>query len=51
MEGRERVVDQEAKYEECWPNTISPRALWRGFDTPVDRYGGVHSLLQRSREH
>jgi hypothetical protein len=36
---------QEAKYIECWPNTTSAWAGWSRFDIPVDRYGGVHSLL------
>jgi hypothetical protein len=36
---------QEAKYIENWPNTTSGWAGWRRFDIPVDRYGGVHSLL------
>jgi hypothetical protein len=45
MEGRERVADQEAKYVERWPNTTSAWAGWSRFDIPVDRYGGVHSLL------
>jgi hypothetical protein len=44
----DRVGDQEAKYEyvESWPNTTSVWDGWSRFDTPVDRYGGVHSLLQ-----
>ncbi len=33
---------------ECWPNTTSAWARWRIFDIPVDRYDGVHSLLQCS---
>ncbi len=37
---------QEAKYVESWPNATSAWAGWSKFDTPVDRYGGVHSLLQ-----
>jgi hypothetical protein len=32
-------------YIESWPNTTSVWAGWRGFDIPVDRSGGVHSLL------
>ncbi len=36
---------QEAKYVERWPNTTSSWASWSRFDIPVDRYGGVHSLL------
>jgi hypothetical protein len=36
---------QEAKYIERWPNTTSAWAGWSRFDIPVDRYGGVHSLL------
>jgi hypothetical protein len=36
---------QEAKYVEHWPNTTSAWASWSRFDIPVDRYGGVHSLL------
>jgi hypothetical protein len=36
---------QEAKYVESWPNTTSAWAGWSRFDIPVDRYGGVHSLL------
>jgi hypothetical protein len=39
---------QEAKYIERWPNTTSSCAGWRRFDIPVDRYGGVYSLLQCS---
>jgi hypothetical protein len=31
---------------ECWPNTTSAWAGWSRFDIPVDRYGGVHSLLR-----
>jgi hypothetical protein len=38
----ETGLAQEAKYVERWPNTTS---AWTGFDIPVDRYGGVHSLL------
>jgi hypothetical protein len=37
---------QEAKYLEAWPNTTSAWAGWSRFDIPVDRYGGVHSLLE-----
>jgi hypothetical protein len=37
--------NQEAKYVERWPNTTSAWAGWSRFDIPVDRYGGVHSLL------
>jgi hypothetical protein len=40
------VSFQEAKYIESWPNTASAWAGWSRFDIPVDRYGGVHSLLQ-----
>jgi hypothetical protein len=36
---------KEAKYVESWPNTTSAWAGWSRFDIPVDRYGGVHSLL------
>ncbi len=36
---------QEAKYVERSPNTTSAWAGWSRFDIPVDRYGGVHSLL------
>ncbi len=36
---------QEAKYVKGWPSTISAWAGWSRFDIPVDRYGGVHSLL------
>jgi hypothetical protein len=39
------VFVQEAKYVERWPNTTSAWAGWSRFDIPVDRYGGVHSLL------
>jgi hypothetical protein len=39
------VLPQEAKYVERWPNTTSAWAGWSRFDIPVDRYGGVHSLL------
>jgi hypothetical protein len=37
---------QEAKYVEGWPSTTSAWAGWSRFDIPVDRYGGVHSLLR-----
>ncbi len=30
---------------ESWPNTTSAWAGWSRFDIPVDRCGGVHSLL------
>jgi hypothetical protein len=40
-----KLVTQEAKYVERWPNTTSAWAGWSRFDIPVDRYGGVHSLL------
>ncbi len=40
------VSTQEAKYVERWPSTTSAWAGWSRFDIPVDRYGGVHSLLQ-----
>jgi hypothetical protein len=36
---------QEAKYVEGRPNTTSAWAGWSRFDNPVNRYGGVHSLL------
>ncbi len=36
---------QEAKYVERWPSTTSAWAGWSRYDIPVDRYGGVHSLL------
>ncbi len=39
------VPDQEAKYVERWPNTTSAWAGLSRFDIPVNRYGGVHSLL------
>ncbi len=39
------VGAQEAKHVEGWPNTTSAWAGWTRFDIPVDRYGGVHSLL------
>jgi hypothetical protein len=39
------LYTQEAKYVESWPSTTSARAGWSRFDIPVDRYGGVHSLL------
>jgi hypothetical protein len=40
------IVDsQEAKYVERWPNTTSAWDGWSRVDIPVDRYGGVHSLL------
>jgi hypothetical protein len=39
------VRTQEAKYIERWPSTTSAWAGWSRFDIPVDRYGGVHSLL------
>ncbi len=37
---------QEAKYIEGGPSTTSACTGWSRFDIPVDRYGGVHSLLQ-----
>jgi hypothetical protein len=40
---------QETTYVESWPNTTSAWAGWRRFDIPVDRYDGVHSLLQCKR--
>jgi hypothetical protein len=40
------IHTQEAKYVEGWPNTTSAWAGWSRFDIPVDRYGGVHSLLR-----
>ncbi len=39
------MVPQEAKYVERWPNTTSAWAGSSRFDIPVDRYGGIHSLL------
>jgi hypothetical protein len=36
---------QGAKYVEGWPSTTSAWAGWRKFDIPVNRDGGVHSLL------
>jgi hypothetical protein len=43
---------QEAKYVKSWPNTTSAWAGWSRFDIPVDRsdipvdrYGGVYSLI------
>jgi hypothetical protein len=42
---RYKYRTQEAKYVESWPNTTSARAGWSRFDIPMDRYGGVHSLL------
>ncbi len=36
---------QEAKHAVSWPNTTSAWAGWSRFDMPVDKYGGVHSLL------
>ncbi len=38
-------LTQEAKYVERWPNTTSAWAGWSRFDSPVDRHGGVHSLI------
>ncbi len=40
-----RILSQEAKYIERWPNTTSAWAGWSKFDIPVDRYGGVRSQL------
>jgi hypothetical protein len=40
------VYTQEARYVERWPNTTSAWVSWSRFDIPVDRYAGVHSLLQ-----
>jgi hypothetical protein len=40
-----QIQTQEAKYVERWPNTTSAWAGWSRFYIPVDRYGGVHSLL------
>jgi hypothetical protein len=40
------VPTQEAKYIEGWPNMPSDWAGWSRFDISVNRYGGVHSLLQ-----
>ncbi len=37
---------QEVKYVERWPSTTSAWVSWSRFDIPVDRYAGVHSLLQ-----
>ncbi len=42
-------LTQEAKNVESWPNTTSAWAGWSRFDIPVDRYGGVHSLLLCTR--
>jgi hypothetical protein len=42
---REAEETHEAKYLESWPSTTSAWAGWSRFDIPVDRYGGVHSLL------
>jgi hypothetical protein len=42
---RWKGTPQEAKYVERWSNTTSAWAGWSRFDIPVDRYGGVHSLL------
>jgi hypothetical protein len=36
---------QEAKYVERVPSTTPAWAGWSRFDIPVDRYGGVNSLL------
>ncbi len=36
----------EAKYVERWPSTTSAWAGWNRFDIPVDRHGGIHSLLR-----
>ncbi len=46
-QGREwmDIRTQEAKYIERWHNMTSAQADWSRFDIPVDRYGGVHSLL------
>jgi hypothetical protein len=43
------IKTQEAKYVESWPNTTSAWAGWSRFNIPVDRYGGVHSLLLYTR--
>ncbi len=40
-----KVHTQEAKNVVSWPNTTFAWAGWSRFDLPVDRYGGVHSLL------
>ncbi len=40
------VESQETKYVERWPSTTSAWAGWSRFNIPVDRYGGVHSLLR-----
>jgi hypothetical protein len=40
-----KSASQEAKYVESWPSTTSAWAGWSRFDIPVDRYGGVYSLL------
>ncbi len=42
---RTKAATQEAKYVESWPSSTSARVGWSRFDIPVDRYGGVHSLL------
>jgi hypothetical protein len=42
MEGRDKRIYNV----ELWPNTISAWAGWRRFDISVDRYDGVHPLLQ-----
>jgi hypothetical protein len=39
---KQEIVTQGAKYVENRPNTTS---AWSRFYIPVDRYGGVHSLL------
>jgi hypothetical protein len=46
VSGPSLVSTEEPKYVESWPNTTFAWAGWSRFDIPVDRYGGVHSLLQ-----
>jgi hypothetical protein len=43
---KSRGLSLEAKYVESWPNKTSAWAGWSRFDIPVDRYGGVHSLVE-----
>ncbi len=38
-------LSKDAKYVESWPSMTSAWAGWSRFDIPVDRYGGVNSLL------
>jgi hypothetical protein len=44
-------LSKEAKYVESWPSMTSAWAGWSRFDIPVDRYGGVHSLLLCTNVH